>query len=79
MKTVRTRTIFFACGRRKNESGKIVSALYGKIHGEIGYSWTRGIRFIYYLNPTPNDRNLEFDPSRNLFTDLKPMEQVREP
>ncbi len=24
----------------------------------------------YYLNPTPNDRNMEFDPSQNLFTNL---------
>lgn len=31
------------------------------------------------LNPTPNDRNVEFDPKRNLFTDLKPVERVTDP
>lgn len=27
--------------------------------------------FTYYFNPTPNDKNLEFDPKRNLFKDIK--------
>lgn len=26
-----------------------------------------GVEFTYYFNPTPNDRNLEFDPKKNLF------------
>ena len=38
-----------------------------------------GIGFAYYLNPTPNDRNIEFDPKRNLFTNLKTEEQVTAP
>ena len=70
---------FFRVRTRKDDSGRIVSALYGKLHGEIGYSWTRGIKFVYYLNPTPNDRNLEFDPQRNLFKNLSSLEEVREP
>lgn len=37
------------------------------------------MNFTYCLNPTPNDRNVEFDPKHNLFTDLKPLEQVLEP
>lgn len=37
------------------------------------------VEFTYYFNPTPNDRNLEFDPKRNLFTDLDPTEQVHDP
>jgi hypothetical protein len=58
-----------------NETGQIVRALYGKIYGQMcGYfkevhppENTRiGVRFSYYLNPTPNDRNVEFDPKRNL-------------
>ncbi|MBN1270111.1 MAG: hypothetical protein JXB04_11020 [Kiritimatiellae bacterium] len=57
--------------------------LYGKVKGPIEFdardSDTAHIAFTYYLNPTPNDRNLEFDPSRNLFKDLSPLEQVREP
>lgn len=37
------------------------------------------LRFTYYLNPTPNDRNVEFDPKRNLFTNLKSDERVTAP
>ena len=39
----------------------------------------RTLRFTYYLNPTPNDRNMEFDPKRNLFQNLKSTEQVNMP
>jgi hypothetical protein len=42
-------------------------------------SKTRILLFTYYLNPTPNDRNLEFDPKRNLFTNLKDEERVTAP
>jgi hypothetical protein len=34
---------------------------YGKIYGDPEQT-----PFCYYLNPTPNDRNIEFDPKRNL-------------
>lgn len=37
------------------------------------------LEFTYYFNPTPNDRNLEFDPEKNLFKNLPHSEQVREP
>jgi hypothetical protein len=46
-------------------------ALYGKIYGDFTLdpinSKTTWILFTYYLNPTPNDRNVEFDPKHNLF------------
>ncbi len=47
-------------------NGKVVSAHYAKIHG--GFEWfiSGKVRFQYHFNPTANDRNLEFDPSRNL-------------
>jgi hypothetical protein len=38
-----------------------------------------GIAFQYYLNPTPNDRNVEFDPKQNLLGGLQPFEQVNAP
>lgn len=59
--TFRVRTVL-------NDKGNIVSAQYGKIYGpiEFGVGKEHHIRFSYYLNPTDNDRNLEFDPSRNL-------------
>lgn len=63
---------FFRIRSVTDSSGKIVSANYGKIYGDF-------MNFTYYLNPTPNDRNIEFDPKRNLFTNLKPDERVTEP
>lgn len=66
---IRVRTI-------RNEEGKIVSALYGKIHGD--FRWfigTRapksGLAFTYYLNPD-GTRNIEYDPKRNLLKSSKP-------
>jgi hypothetical protein len=75
---------FFRVRTVSDGVGRIKSALYGKIYGDIRlYVGTRapkpGIGFTYYLNPTPNDRNLEFDPKRNLFTNLKTEERVTAP
>lgn len=73
---------FIRVRTQKDKDGKITSALYGKIRGPIWYGITArgaGLDMCYYLNPTPNDRNMEFDPKRNLFTDLAPLEQVRDP
>jgi hypothetical protein len=54
-----------------DENGNVKSALYGKIRGNFRfYAGTimprAGMGFDYYLNPTPNDRNVEFDPKQNL-------------
>jgi len=35
--------------------------------------------FTYYLDPTPNDPNVEFDPNRNLSTGLKAGERLLAP
>jgi hypothetical protein len=37
------------------------------------------VDFTYYFNPTPNDRNLEFDPKRNLLTNLEYEERANQP
>ncbi len=58
---IRVRTIL-------DESGNVKSALYGKIYGDF-------MQFVYYLNPTPNDRNIEFDTKRNLL----PQQNVNSP
>ena len=55
-----------------DKDGNVKSALYGKIYGGF-------MQFRYYLNPTPNDRNVEFDPKQNLLQGLKPTEQVTAP
>jgi hypothetical protein len=62
---------FFRTQTVLNENGKIISAKYGKIYGDIVCDFADeknlGIYFTYYLNPTSNDRNVEFDPEKNLF------------
>jgi hypothetical protein len=55
-----------------DSNGNIVSAHYGKIYGDF-------MQFRYYLNPTPNDRNIEFDPKQNLLGGLQSFEQVSAP
>jgi hypothetical protein len=53
-----------------DKDGKIVSANYGEIYGPFEYGLLGGkyrVQFNYYFNPTANDRNLEFDPPKNLF------------
>lgn len=50
---------FFRVRTSLDENGNVVSAHYGKIYGDF-------MQFTYYLNPTPNSRNIEFDPKQNL-------------
>lgn len=57
------RNYFFRVRTKLDESGNVVSAHYGKIYGDF-------MQFSYYLNPTPNDRNVEFDPKQNLMKGL---------
>lgn len=55
------RNYFFRVRTVLDERGNVKSGLYGKIYGDF-------MQFCYYLNPTPNDRNIEFDPKRNLLS-----------
>ncbi len=77
------RSYFFRVRTVRDETRKIVSALYGKIDGDIRIdainSKTALLLFDYYLNPQSMSRNMEFDPKRNLFTELKSTEQVTNP
>lgn len=50
-----------------DSDGEIVSAHYAKIYDDFRFDARGTVSFLYYYNPTPNDRNLEFDPARNLF------------
>jgi hypothetical protein len=74
---------FFRVRTKKNESGDIEESFYGKIHDDFVVQFTMTetayVGFTYYLNPTPNDRNLEFDPDENLFGELAVREQVKNP
>ena len=73
---------FFRVRTKKNNDGKIVRALYGKIQNsldaEVRIGGTR-LQITYYLNPTPNDRNMEFDPKQNLMKNTSQFEKVYEP
>jgi hypothetical protein len=75
----RDQNYFFRVRTKKDDKGNIVSALYGKIYGDFQFDERGRVTFTYYLNPTPNDRNVEFDPAKNLFTGLSSREQVHEP
>jgi hypothetical protein len=75
---------FFRVRTKKDAQGNTVSALYGKIDGDFnqedGGFLARGwLSFIYYLNPEPNSRDMEFDWRRNLSKNLRFMEEVHAP
>ena len=64
----------FRIRTNRDERGNIKSSLYGKIYGDPSFflegsdRWKQkiaGISFLYYLNPTPNDRSLEWDRKNN--------------
>ena len=68
------RCFCFRIRTRRDDRGRIVEAYYGKIYGDIlmytGYNFiVCGVKFLYYLNPTPLDRNLEWDRKTNLGPD----------
>lgn len=66
---------FFRVRTKIDKKGNIISSHYGKIHGEFEFDlWdTKNgkIYFTYYLNPTPNDTNVEYDTKNNLFEALE--------
>jgi hypothetical protein len=62
-----------------DEKGEIASANYAKITSPIHFDPRGRIEFTYVFNPTPNDRNLEFDTSKNNFANLKFEERVVKP
>ena len=62
----RDRCYAFRIRTEYDDEGNLKSALYGKIYGDFDMLDIEGVRFLYYLNPTPNDRNLEWDRKHNL-------------
>ena len=71
------RNFAFRIRTRRDENGKLTSAYYGKIYGDINFKKLYGVdveavaapSFLYYLNPTLLDRNLEWDMKTNLCPD----------
>ena len=67
------RDFCFRIRTRKNDKGEIVEAFYGKIYGDISFAPAfdpleniASVCMLYYLNPNPLDRNLEWDMKTNL-------------
>jgi hypothetical protein len=58
------RCYLFRVNTTLDNKGNVKSALYGKIYGDF-------MHFTYYLNPSPNDRTLEFNPGQNLIVGQK--------
>ena len=67
----------FVCFRirtKTDENGKVIGGYYGKIYEDIDFQANKDYTvvvatpcFLYYLNPNPLDRNLEWDGVTNLF------------
>jgi len=82
--TANVAAYFFRVRTVLDEKGKVKSAVYGKLYEDVRlYVGTKspkaGLGFTYYLNPTPNDRNVEFNPQKNLFTASHDLDQVTAP
>lgn len=70
-----TRNFYFRVRTKFDSNGKIISCHYGKIYGDFYFRSYIGENDDFvgaltweatYFNPNPNDRNVEFDPKRNL-------------
>jgi hypothetical protein len=69
-----SRVYYFRVDTVLDQAGNVNSALYGKIYGDPVF-----MNFYYYLNPTPNDRNIEFDPKQNLLKGFDSLQIVSAP
>jgi hypothetical protein len=69
--------LVFRTRSRCDEKGNVIAAQYGKIYGPLEGpdGLDRMVSFIYYFNPTPNDRNLEFDGKNNLLKEQSSRER----
>ena len=78
--TARENVGFFLRTRVKlDKMGNIISANYTKVMGDFYFDARGVVFFAYYFNPIPNDRNLEFDPKKNLFPASFTGADVRDP
>ena len=80
----KSRNYCFRIRAKRDEEGNIAEAYYGKIYGDIELRHEydgdipniTGVKFRYYFNPTPLDRNLEWDTKNNL-SPVKPRTETR--
>ena len=69
----------FRIRAQKDENGSVTNCFYGKIYGE--FEWfpdyyhpphIKEVKFTYYINETPMDRNLETDRSAPAIYNIRP-------
>ena len=76
-----SKCLCFRVRTKRDEHGNIVEAYYGKIYGDIAMGWSylgvSSVSFLYYFNPTPNDRNLEWDMKNNLCPNPGDLRKIR--
>lgn len=70
---------YFLRVRVRERNGQILEANYAKIHEEIDFDPRGKVTLSYCFNPEVNDRNLEFNPDKNLLGNLDFSEQVKLP
>jgi hypothetical protein len=65
-----TTNCFFRIRSRVDKDGRFIEGLYGKLPGLVtignGGPHNISLDLKYYVNPTPNDLNMEWDPKCNL-------------
>lgn len=76
--------IVFRLRTEMDDNGQIKKAQYGKIYDGFTFGGAASpegyfLKFTYYLNPTVNDRNLEYAVGESLIDGLKDSEQPRKP
>lgn len=73
--------LVFRSRTETDEKGALKTAHYGKIYGPFKFAdgRDREVVFYYYFNPTPNDRNLEFDGKNNLLKNSTSRERTYKP
>ena len=64
---------------KMDDKGEIISANFAKLTSDIQFDPRGRVEFTYVFNPTPNDRNLEFDPHANRFKNPTDDERVMSP
>lgn len=82
LRSLEKKAYYFRVRTQTDAAGKIISANYGKIYGPLTLApvlknhaaFRRALKANIsvndlYFNPTPNDRNVEFDTKRNLIPD----------
>ena len=76
-----TTNCFFRIRSKTDKDGNFIEGLYGKFRGPLEVDGGKNIRIkmIYYVNPTPNDLNMEFDPKKNLINKMEVVKAVSFP